>query len=146
MKYSLLIISFFLISGCAPTSERYNLGDGYVAYGFDVVSYFEGKPVKGLDDFIVEYDGVSLKFATEAHAQTFERNPGQFLPQYGGFCAYAIAEGERVDIDPETYQILDGKLYLFYNAWGTNTLELWSREGPEILRDRADRNWSEMIK
>ena len=51
-------------------------------------------------------------------------------------------KGDKVSIDPETFEIREGKLYLFYNAWGTNTLELWLENNPEQLKETADVNWS----
>ena len=68
------------------------------------------------------------------------------MPQYGGWCAYAMADkGEKVSINPKTFEIRDGKLYLFYNSWGTNTLDLWKKENVKGLQKKADQNW-ELIK
>jgi len=49
--------------------------------------------------------------------------------------------GKKVSIDPTTYEIRDNKLYLFYNVWRTNTLELWLKENPESLKNKSDINW-----
>jgi hypothetical protein len=51
---------------------------------------------------------------------------------------------DKVGIDPETFEIIDDKLYLFYNAWGTNTLELWQKENPKTLKEKADKNWEQL--
>jgi len=60
------------------------------------------------------YDGANYKFSTKQHLVTFKTNPKKYIPQYGGYCAYAIAEkSKKVSINPETYDIIDGKLYLF---------------------------------
>ena len=68
-----------------------------------------------------------------------------YVPQYGGYCAYAIADkGKKVSIDPETFEIRDGKLYLFYNAWGTNTLKMWLKEDVKGLQEKADKNWEDI--
>ena len=62
--------------------------------------------------------------------------------QYGGYCAYAIAvDSKKVSINPKTFEIRDGKLYLFYNAWGTNTLKLWQKENVKGLQEKADKYW-----
>lgn len=52
--------------------------------------------------------------------------------------------GKKVSINPKTFEIRDGKLYLFFNSWGTNTLELWQKEGPEKLQQKADENWKKI--
>lgn len=127
--------------------ENYNTKKGYIVGGFDVVSYFKNQPEKGDKKFTVEFDGVKFKFANKENLEKFKKAPQKFTPQYGGFCAYAIgAKGEKVDINPKTFEIRDGKLYLFYNSWRTNTLELWKEEGAEKLKKQADKNWSKIIK
>ena len=107
-------------------SIDYNIQKGYVAEGYDVVSYFENEAVEGKKEFKTTYDNATYKFSSEDNLNTFLNNPKKYIPQYGGYCAYAIAEkSKKVKIDPETFEIRDGKLYLFYNSWGTNTLKLW---------------------
>ncbi|WP_313791537.1 YHS domain-containing (seleno)protein [Lacinutrix neustonica] len=79
---------------------------------------------------------------SKQHVIAFNKNPKHYLPQYGGYCAYAIAEkAKKVSIDAETFEIRDGKLYLFYNSWGTNTLKLWKKEDVKGLQQKADQNW-----
>ncbi len=119
----------------------YNTKKGFVANGYDVVSYFDNNAVEGNKKFTTQFDGASYKFSTQEHLNTFKENPTKYIPQYGGYCAYAIgANAKKVKINPETYQILDGKLYLFYNAWGTNTLEFWKKD-LKGLKQKADKNW-----
>ena len=63
--------------------------------------------------------GLKFKFSSQKKVLKFKGNRDKYLPQYGGFCAYAIAEkGKKVSVDPETFEMRDGKLYLFYNSWG----------------------------
>tara|TARA_R110002049_G_scaffold81404_2_gene206960 strand:+ start:6739 stop:7179 length:441 start_codon:yes stop_codon:yes gene_type:complete len=128
-------------------AQEYNLKKGYVAEGYDVVAYFGNKVEKGDKQFTTEYDGVKFKFSSKENLETFKKSPKKYIPAYGGYCAYAIgAKGERVSVDPKTYEIRDGKLYLFYNSWGTNTLELWEEEGAEELKLKADKNWLKLKK
>ena len=120
----------------------YNLKKGYIANGYDVVSYFSGKPEKGKKDFTHEHENIKLKFANQANLDQFKKDPDMYLPQYGGWCAYAMGlNGEKVKINPKTYEIVDDKLYLFYNSWGTNTLDKWREEDTEALRKKANENW-----
>ena len=141
-------ILFLLISFTAVGQKNdYNTKKGFVAEGYDVVAYFNNNAEKGDKGFTTSYDGVKFKFSSNKNLETFKKSPKKYVPAYGGYCAYAIGvKGEKVSIDPKTFEIRDGKLYLFYNSWGTNTLELWEKEGAEILRDKADKNWLKINK
>lgn len=128
-------------------SMDYNTKKGYVAEGYDVVSYFDNLAAEGKKEFTTEHDGVNYKFVSKEHLGTFMDNPNKYIPQYGGYCAYAISENKKVNIDPDSFQIMDGKLYLFYDSFLAHTLKSWNEEGPEKLRQKADENWkSIMIK
>ena len=141
-----LFTVLFLTISTSFIAQNYNLKKGYVAEGYDVVSYFENQPKKGVKKYTTEYDGVKFKFASRENLQTFKANPKKYTPQYGGYCAYAIGlKSEKVSINPKTFEIRDNKLYLFYNSWGTNTLELWNKEGANKLQKKADKNWQNII-
>jgi YHS domain-containing protein len=137
-------ILFLLIT--APFfSQDYTTKKGFVAESYDVVSYFSNKAVEGNKKYIAEFDGVKFKFSSKENLEIFNKSPKKYVPQYGGYCAYAMAtKGEKVAIDPETFEIRDGKLYLFYNSWGTNTLKFWQKEAPENLKLKADKNWQKI--
>jgi len=124
----------------------YNTKKGFIAEGYDVVAYFNNKAEKGSSKYVHTYDKVKYKFASQKNLDAFKNDPTKYVPQYGGYCAYAVgAKAEKVSIDPETFEIRDGKLYLFYNSWGINTLSKWNEEGAEALKAKADKNW-ETIK
>ncbi|MGB3607895.1 MAG: YHS domain-containing (seleno)protein [Psychroserpens sp.] len=126
-------------------SVDYNTKKGFVAKGYDVVAYFDNEAVEGENKFTATHDGVQFKFASEENLKTFESNPDKYVPQYGGYCAYAIAESsKKVDVDPETFEIRDGKLYLFYNSWFNNTLKSWKKNNVKGLQEKADQNWEVM--
>ncbi|QNM84808.1 hypothetical protein H9W90_11455 [Polaribacter pectinis] len=136
-----------LITSTTFFGQDYNLKKGYVAEGYDVVSYFDNKPKEGNKDFISEYDGVKFKFSSKENLEKFKKSPKKYIPQYGGYCAYAIGKnGEKVDVNPKTFEIRDGKLYLFYDAWFNNTLKNWKEEGAEKLKKQADINWTKIQK
>jgi len=145
MKNLLLLLVIGLNIGNAQPID-YNTKKGYVAKGYDVVSYFDHMAEEGNSEFTATYDGVKYKFISQEHKNTFLKHPEKYIPQYGGYCAYAIADkGKKVDINPETFEIRDGKLYLFYNAWGTNTLELWLKD-VKGLQQKADQHWEAIKK
>lgn len=138
---------FLLITTVAFAQQNYNTTKGLGAKGYDVVAYFGNHAEKGNKDFTASYDGVTYRFASERNLQEFKKTPKKYIPQYGGYCAYAIGKtGEKVDINPKTFEIRDGKLYLFYNSWGTNTLKFWQDENPDELQQQADKNWRSISK
>jgi len=127
-------------------SIDYNLKKGFIANGYDVVAYFNNRAVEGTKNFTATYDGAYYKFSSQKNLHIFKQNPEKYVPQFGGYCAYAIAvKSAKVSINPESFKIDDGKLYLFYNAWGNNTLEQWNKENPKHLLKMALKNW-EAIK
>lgn len=142
MKQITLIL---LLISTSLFSQQYNTKNGAVANGYDVVSYFNNKAEKGKNEFSTTYDNVKFRFSSKENLKTFKENPKQYIPQYGGYCAYAIGKtGEKVSINPKTFEIRDNKLYLFYNSWGTNTLDLWKKENPKELQQQADKNWKKL--
>lgn len=127
--------------------KQFNLSDGHLSVaGYDVVSYFTGKPKKGSQQFIVNHMGITYYFSSQSNLDLFKKSPEKFEPAYGGWCAYAMGNsGEKVEVDPETYKIVDGKLYLFYNAYFTNTLLKWNKD-EKNLKPKADKNWLTLFK
>ena len=127
--------------------QEYNLKKGYLAEGYDVVSYFSNRAEKGDKEFTTIYNAVKFKFSSKKNLDTFKSAPNKYIPAYGGYFAYALGtKGERVAINPKTFEIRDGKLYLFYNSWGINTFKMWQEGGAEQLKAKADKNWIKIKK
>tara|TARA_R110000751_G_scaffold29793_3_gene76750 strand:- start:825 stop:1274 length:450 start_codon:yes stop_codon:yes gene_type:complete len=146
MKTKILGVIFFfgMLTTFAQTVD-YNAKKDYIAKGYDVVAYFDNQAIEGKKEFTATYDNVKFKFSSQKNLKTFNASPEKFIPQYGGYCAYAIAEkSKKVDIDPKTFEIRDGKLYLFYNSWGNNTLNTWKKNNVKGLQSKADKNWEAM--
>jgi YHS domain-containing protein len=127
--------------------KQYNLDDGVAIKGYDPVAYFTiGKAEKGKSSFSSLFHGVSYHFATAEDLKVFQATPEKFEPQYGGWCAYAMGhDGSKVEVDPETFKIIDGKLFLFYNRFFNNTLKTWNQHEPG-LHAQADTNWQHILK
>ena len=153
MKYFLNAVAAMLIaaSAIAQTGERvrqFNLGDEHIAInGYDPVSYFtENKAKEGNKSIKADYEGVTYYFSSEKDKGLFTSHPEKYEPEYGGWCAYAMgAKGEKVEVDPETFKIVNGKLYLFYNKFFNNTLKSWNKDEINLKR-KADANWSTFYK
>ncbi len=142
--FTLLFFTAVSFLGFSQENDYYQK-KGFVVEGYDVVSYFNGIPLKGDKRFVSVYDGTKFSFSSKENLEKFNTSPEQFIPQYGGYCAYAVAiKGKKVNVDPETFEIRDGKLYLFYNAWGTNTFELWKEKGAVELQRTADEKWGKI--
>jgi len=111
--------------------------------GFDAVSFFKNKPVEGQSEFSTTYNGAEWRFSTEANRDLFKANPEAFAPQYGGYCAWAVAGGKLAKGSPKHWSIEDGKLYLNYNrkikdrwtADKANFIVQANEEWPDILTD-----------
>ena len=126
---------------------QFNLEKSVAIQGYDPVSYFkQNKAVKGKKEILASYEGIIYQFSSVTNKEIFSKNPASFEPQYGGWCAYAMGSaGEKVEINPETFKIIDGKLYLFYDAFFNNTLKSWNKD-ENNLRVKADANWKKIIK
>ncbi len=144
MKNLFILFSIISISSFSQTLDI-NSKKGFAANGYDVVAYFNNEAIEGNKKYAVELDGVNYKFSSKENLNTFNKNQKKYIPQYGGYCAYAIAlKSDKVSINPKTFKISNGKLYLFYNAWGTNTLELWEKENETLLIEKADKIWDSL--
>lgn len=149
MKYTPLFLVVFLSATLpvraqeSPRKQNFNITDGLALQGYDPVAYFtEQKAVKGKKQFTLTQEGVTYLFSSAANKELFAKNSASYEPQYGGWCAYAMgASGEKVEIDPETFKIKDGKLFLFYNSFFNNTLPKWNKEERD-LQMKADKNWA----
>lgn len=130
----------------ALRKKHFNTKNSLALAGYDVISYFSGKPVKGSADHQFTYNGIIYHFSSPAHFETFKANPAIYEPQFGGWCAYAMGNtGEKVEVDPRTYKIIQGKLYLFYNRYFTNTLKSWNENESNLL-PQANKNWNKIYK
>jgi YHS domain-containing protein len=146
-----LVIAFISITAVAQTATKrakeYNLENKIAIQGYDPVSYFvQKKATKGKPTLATTYEGVTYSFSSQANKDLFLKNPSSYEPQYGGWCAYAMgSSGEKVEIDPSTFKIVDGKLYLFYNAYFNNTLKSWNKDETN-LKKKSETNWNKFIK
>ncbi len=129
----------------AFAADEYNVSTGVTTaglplgvHGVDTVALSTlGAVAEGDAMYTVKHDGVAYYFATEQSAKTFKKNPMKYLPQYGAFCAFAVALGKKFDGDPRFADIVDGKLYLFVNA---EIFEKYKKNPRKILAD-ADKTW-----
>lgn len=148
----LLILLLFSTTALHPLQDEsvrkkhYNHQNGLAVEGYDVVSYFYGEPKKGSKANSYTHKGITYYFSSGTYLNLFKKDPEKYEPQYGGWCAYAMGnDGSKVEVDPETYKLVDGKLYLFYNAFFNNTKKTWDKDEAN-LKAKADKNWAATLK
>ncbi|WP_149240237.1 YHS domain-containing (seleno)protein [Dyadobacter sp. 32] len=153
MKKSITVLLLIMISvsGIYAQDVAKKQGNisksGLVLDGYDPVAYFiAGKAVEGNKSFLASDGGITYYFSSAKNRDLFKADPAKYKPQYGGWCAYAMgASGEKVEVDPETFKILNGKLYLFYNKYFNNTLKTWNKDESSLKR-KADANWTKITQ
>ena len=101
----------------AQTKSLLNLDrNGLALQGYDPVAFFtQDKPLKGKPEFKSVHQGATYYFMSKDHKAQFDREPAKFEPAFGGFCAYGVSSNKLVEIDPEAFQIVDGRLLLQYS-------------------------------
>lgn len=115
---------------------------GVAAGGYDVVAYFAGKPAEGSREFASEYNGATYRFASAANRDAFAANPARYAPQYGGYCAWAVANGYTAKGDPEAWSVEGGKLYLNYSK---SVRSDWLKDVPGNIA-KGDANWPKVLE
>ncbi|MEO5999655.1 MAG: YHS domain-containing (seleno)protein [Chitinophagaceae bacterium] len=147
MKCFLLLIttlglSISINAQSALRVKEFFIMKGVGLQGYDPVAYFtNNKAVKGKKEYAVNADGITYYLSSASNKELFQAHQKDYEPQYGGWCAYAMgASGEKVEVDPETFKIINGKLFLFYNSFFNNTLTKWNKDETN-LHAKADKNW-----
>jgi len=109
--------------------------------GYDPVAYFDtGKPTHGLPAFATTYGGATYLFANAAHRAVFLKDPARYVPEFGGFCVVGASFGKKVDVDPETGKVVNGKLYLNNSQ---RALDIFDKDQGGTI-SRAQTNWPEV--
>ena len=147
-----IVFSIFCLPATAQDAgtlrkKHYNLESTIAIKGYDPVAYFtQNKAVKGKKEMAVSYQGIVYHFSSTENKALFKAAPFKYEPEYGGWCANAMGKnGEKVSVDPETFKVLNGRLYLFYNRYFTNTLKDWNKNETN-LKKNADINWPKLFK
>lgn len=110
--------------------------------GYDPVAYFtEGRAVRGSAEHRITHQGYEYRFASAENLAAFRANPSRYLPQYGGYCAWAVANGYTAAGNPNNWRIVDGRLYLNYND---EIQARWERDIPGFIRS-ANANWPDVL-
>lgn len=144
LKRTLLIFTCLIFSNTTLASDAINTGwfNNTAIKGYDTVAYFtEKKPVKGSKKFQHTWQEATWHFSGEEHLALFKNNPEKYAPQYGGYCAYAVAQGDLAGIDPSQFTVMNKKLYLNYNR---DIQQKWLKK-PVAYINQADQNWPKVL-
>ena len=152
---AIISLTLFLATGAWAQTDKdqrrahFNLDSKGVALkGYDPVSYHDGQPQEGRSEFAFEYNGIRYLFASRENQERFQTDPMQYEPAYGGWCAWAMLDDDKVDINPESFKMIDGRVYVFYNGFWGDTLKKWNaraeKETESALVKKADTNWSKI--
>jgi YHS domain-containing protein len=118
-----------------------SIWSGSAIEGYDPVAYFEeGQPVEGDSEHSFEWMGATWYFASAANRDRFAADPEKYAPQYGGYCAWAVANGYTAKIDPQAWAVVDDKLYLNYSL---DVQKQWQQDVPGNIT-KADTNWPDI--
>ncbi|MFM9949955.1 MAG: YHS domain-containing (seleno)protein [Saprospiraceae bacterium] len=144
MKSLLIPVLLMLFSACnsvdnASNEAIFTNAEGAIN-GIDPVAYFtESKPVKGQADITFDWQNATWHFATKENLDLFSKNPENYAPQFGGYCAYGWSDGEghAAPTEPQAWAIVDGKLYLNYNL---DVQKMWKEKQAELIQ-KANKNY-----
>jgi YHS domain-containing protein len=140
---SVALLLFTTITVIAQKLPEVYSTDAGAIQGYDPVAFFkESKPVMGSKDLHYSWNDASWYFSTQENLDLFKANPETYAPQYGGYCAYGTASGHKATTQPETWTIVNNKLYFNYN---TNVQKLWNKNQKGLI-DQADKNWPTVKK
>ena len=143
-----MLAAFLVVAGLSNTSalDVFSNSDNIANNGYDVVNYFTtNTAARGSKDFKATHNGATYYFVSAENLNAFNTNPGNYLPQFDGYCSFAVAKmNKKVPVDPETFRIDDGKLYLFYNDFWEgkpfNTIVPWIHN-EAAMEKMALENW-----
>jgi len=137
-KISAAFLLLFSVNAYAVDEIYTTIFSNNAIKGYDTVAYFtKGAAVKGDKKYSTEYKGAKWLFSSQEHLDLFVANPEEYAPQYGGYCAYAVAQNTTASIEPEQFTIHDGKLYLNFNK---KFNDIWTKDKENFIVD-ADKNW-----
>jgi YHS domain-containing protein len=139
----LLTLGLTLPLRAAPAGALNLDRNGLAVQGYDPVAFFTSpKPVKGLPSITSTRDGATYRFATAEHKAAFDANPAKYEPAFGGYCAYGVSKGKKVEVDVDAFQIVNGRLLLQYSK---GVREKFNQDTQGNLK-LADAKWADVSK
>ena len=143
MAVAIVLMSMMAPSSILAKSEIYS-AQGLAIKGYDPVAYHvKGQPLMGSSEYEVVWKDATWRFASAAHRDLFKADPEKYAPAYGGYCAWAVAQGYTASVDPvNAWRIVEGKLYLNYSV---KVKAKWEKDIPGNIQ-KADANWPGVLE
>ena len=145
VSFYLLLSAIGLMAGNVYAADKpvyTGVFNSLAVSGYDPVAYFtEQKPVKGDSRFSTQYAGAEWQFTSAENRDKFVAAPERYAPQYGGYCAWAVSQGSTASADPQRWKIVDGKLYLNYDA---DVQKKWELDIASNIR-KANQSWPAVL-
>ena len=137
------LVASSALASLNATAGAFNETNGVAIDGFDPVAYVtEQKAVKGSAEFSHAYKDSVFRFKSATNRDAFIAAPDKFAPQYAGYCAFGVSRGYKAAISPDSFTVVDGKLYLNYNS---EVKTKWAMDMPGYI-GKADSNWATVEK
>lgn len=142
-RIATLTLTMLLPATQALAVDEHFIDDKAAVGGYDVVAYHtEGAPMKGSQDYSVDYQGVMWHFASADNQKLFQDDPAKYAPAYGGWCAAGASKGKKVPTKADLWAIVDGQLYLNSSPKAHNKLFLAKTD--EVIR-KGESNWKKIF-
>jgi len=136
-----MVVGLLSIAGVKAQKQEVFAPNGKAINGYDAVAFFrQSMPVMGSDSLSYMYKDAKWLFATRADLDAFKESPERYAPQYGGYCAYGTAQGHKAPTKPETWTVVNDKLYFNYNL---KVKEAWMKDQQAFI-EKADKSWPEL--
>lgn len=149
MRIATAFIFLVAASASPAPQEHLNLDKEVALLGFDAVSYHQGVPKAGEGRWSYRHGGATYKFVSKENLETFKEDPERYAPAYGGWCAYAMLDGDKVEVDPLSFKLINGRTYLFYDGFWGDTLKRWNKKlqkaSESSLVSQADERWAKIL-
>lgn len=140
IRITLLALIIFSAVSFAQKSPVYVKSNAAIG-GYDPVAYFTmHKPVMGMASYTYNWNGADWHFSSAENMVSFKASPEKYAPQYGGYCAYGLADGHKAPTDPNAWTVSDGKLYLNYNK---DVQTSWLKDKNNYIME-ANKKWPEV--
>ena len=150
LQFTALLVGLLVAStGWAQDNMAHNIDNSNIALqGYSPVSYLDlGLAQRGLKQFKSEYNKVMYYFTSADQKAAFDKNPGKYMPAYGGYCAFGVYAGAKFRTDPSKFIVKDGQYYLFLNNVELDAKQLWLNENNHSgLVKKANDNWRNLQK
>jgi len=147
LRSVILLLILLCLAASPALAQKSAVNTGFIGNvaveGADVVAYFtQGRHVEGTWEHSHLWNGADWRFSSAENLRLFAENPEKYAPRYGGYCAYAVAQGSLASIDPEAWSIVEGRLYLNYSK---SVRETWLKDVQGYIK-QADRNWPGVLR